>query len=98
MRLSGVLINLSSIMKAARSIAEVPLQIPQQERRTLRKLPQEHVAAVIIAFVLGLGFVFGMWFDTLTRSAPRQTYPYYDTQKPVPPWSEPAPLEGNRNR
>jgi hypothetical protein len=98
MRLSGVLINLSSIMKAARSIAEVPLQIPQQERRTLRKLPQEHVAAVIIAFVLGLGFVFGMWFDTLTRSAPRQTYPYYDTQKPVPPWSEPTPLEGNRNR
>jgi hypothetical protein len=89
---------LSSIMRAARSIAEVPLQIPQQERRTLRKLPQEHVAAVIIAFVLGLGFVFGMWFDTLTRSAPRQTYPYYDTQKPVPPWSEPAPLEGNRNR
>jgi hypothetical protein len=83
-------------MRAASSIAEIPLQIPQQERRTLRKPPQEHLGAVIIAFVLGLGFVFGMWFNVSTPTAPRPTYPYYDTQKPVPPWSEPTPLEGNR--
>jgi hypothetical protein len=83
-------------MNTSSLIAKSPLQIPQQERRTLRKPPQEHVGAVVIAFVLGLGFLFGMWFNVSTPIPPRPTYPYYDTQKPVPPWSEPTPLETNR--
>ena len=33
------------------------------------------------------------------RTAPaRPSYPDYDTQKPVPPWSEPTPLKGNHDR
>jgi len=49
---------------------------------------------VIIAV---LAFLFGFWFGVSTHHAPRANYPYYDTQKPVPPWNEPAPLEGNHN-
>ncbi|PYM10259.1 MAG: hypothetical protein DMF15_02685 [Verrucomicrobia bacterium] len=51
--------------------------------------------AVIIA---ALTFLFGLSFGVSTYYAPRPSYPYYDTQKPVPPWSEPTPLEGNRDR
>ncbi len=29
---------------------------------------------------------------------PRPSYPYYDTQKLVPPWTEHTPLEGNRDK
>lgn len=79
-------------MRAASSIAE----IPQQERKTLRKPPQEHVAAIMTASIIGLGAVFGMWFQASTPAAPRSVYPYYDMKKPVPPWSEPTPLAGNR--
>jgi hypothetical protein len=45
-----------------------------------------------------LGFLFGLWFGIPTHHAPRPSYPYYDTQKSVPPWSEPMPLEGNRDK
>ncbi len=51
--------------------------------------------AVIIA---ALTFLFGLWFGVSTYHAPRLSYPYYNTQKPVPPWSEPTLLEGNRDR
>jgi len=56
----------------------------------------KRVAAIIAA----LSFLFvGLWFGVLTRHAPPQSsYPYYDTQKPVPPWSEPRPLKGNHNK
>jgi hypothetical protein len=54
----------------------------------------KQLAAIIVA----LGFLFWLWFGVSTHYAPRANYPYYDTQKPVPPWSEPMPLEGNRNR
>jgi hypothetical protein len=40
----------------------------------------------------------GLWFGVSAYQAPRPSYPYYDTQKPVPPWSEPTALEGNRDR
>ncbi len=40
----------------------------------------------------------GLWFGISTSHAPRPSYPYYDTQKLVPPWNEPTPLEGNRDR
>ena len=82
-------------MRAASSIAEIPRQIAQQERKTLRKPPQEHVAAIITASIIGLGAVFGMWFDVSTQPS---VYPYYDMQKPVAPWSEPTPIEGNHDR
>jgi hypothetical protein len=45
-----------------------------------------------------LGFLFWIWFGASTYHAPRRSYPYYDTQKQVPPWSEPTPLEGNTDK
>ena len=53
----------------------------------------------LAAIIAALTFLFvGLWFGVSTYYAPRPSYPYYDTQKPVPPWSEPTPLEGNRDR
>src|SRR5437667_12519496 len=43
----------------------------------------KQLAAIIVA----LGFLFWLWFGVSTYHAPRASYPYYDTQKPVPPWS-----------
>jgi hypothetical protein len=54
----------------------------------------KHLAAIMAALVI----LFGLWFGMATYHAPRASYPYYDMQKPVPTWSEPAPLEGNRDR
>src|ERR1700757_47105 len=62
-----------------------------------RPSPLSH-AKKLAAIIVVLGFVFWMCFGVLTRDAPRASYPYYDTQKPVPPWSEPTPLEGNYAR
>jgi len=45
-----------------------------------------------------LGVLLWVWFGGLRHPTPQPTYPYYDTQKPVPPWSEPGPLEGNYSR
>ena len=52
----------------------------------------------LAAIIAALTFLFGLWFGVSTYSAPRPSYPYYDTQKPVPTWSEPTSLEGNRDR
>jgi hypothetical protein len=52
----------------------------------------------LAAIIVVLGFAFWLWFGASTYHSPRATYPYYDTQKPVPPWSEPMPLEGNYDR
>ena len=54
----------------------------------------KHLAAIIAALTL----LVGLWFGVSMYHAPRPSYPYYDTQKPVPLWSEPTPLEGNRDR
>jgi hypothetical protein len=54
----------------------------------------KQLAAIIAALI----FLFGLWFGVSMYHAPRPSYPYYDTQKPVPPWSEPTPLESNRDR
>ena len=51
--------------------------------------------AAIVAVVI---FLFGLWFGVAMYQTPRPSYPYYNTQKPLPPWSEPTPLEGNRDR
>ena len=50
------------------------------------------------AIIALLGFSFWVWSAVATYRAPRATYPYYDTQKPVPAWTEPQPLVGNYNR
>jgi hypothetical protein len=54
----------------------------------------KQLAAIIAALTL----LFGLWFGVSMYHAPRPSYPYYDTQKQVPPWSEPTPLEGNRDK
>ena len=51
----------------------------------------------VTAIIAALAFLFGFWFGVSMHHAPQASYPYYDTQKPVPPWSEPAPLESNHN-
>ena len=51
----------------------------------------------VIAIVV-IGFLFWLWFGASKGHTPRPSYPYYDTQRPVPPWSEPAPLAGNYNK
>jgi hypothetical protein len=48
--------------------------------------------------IVTLGFLFWIWFDVSTHHAPRPSYPYYDAEKPLPPWSEPTPLEGNYDK
>jgi hypothetical protein len=53
----------------------------------------------VVAIIAVLSFLFvGLWFGVSTHRAPQPSYPYYDTQKPVPPWSDPAPLRGNHDR
>jgi hypothetical protein len=52
----------------------------------------------LAAIIAMLAFLFGVWIGVSTYHTPRPSYPYYDTQKPVPPWSEPTPLEGNRDK
>jgi hypothetical protein len=52
----------------------------------------------LAAVMVLLGLLLCLWFGVSTYHAPRASYPYYDTQKPVPPWSEPIPLEGNDDR
>jgi hypothetical protein len=64
------------------------------QRRPFLLTHVKQLAAIIAVLTL----LFGLWFGVSTYHAPRPSYPYYDTQKPVPPWSEPMPLEGNRER
>jgi len=51
----------------------------------------------LAAIIAARGCLFAaLWFGVSTYHAPRPSYPYYDTQKPVLPWS--TPLEGNHDR
>jgi hypothetical protein len=52
----------------------------------------------VAAIIAGLTLLVGLWIGVSTYHAPRPSYPYYDTQEPVSPWSEPTALEGNRDR
>ena len=52
----------------------------------------------LAAIIVVLGFVFWLCFGVSTYHAPLASYPYYDTQKPVPQWSETMALEGNYHR
>ncbi len=66
---------------------------PQLWRRN--ELSQHKKLAAITAVA---GLVSWLWVGASTHLAPEASYPYYDTQKPVPPWSEPMPLKGNLDR
>jgi hypothetical protein len=88
-------------MRISCLLAESPLEIPHNPalRTQVSQSPWfllEHLEAIIIASVIALGVLFALWFDASRPAARPSAYPYYDTQKPVPPWSEPTPLEGNR--
>jgi hypothetical protein len=65
--------------------------------RRPRRYSVTHVKK-LTAIIVMLGFVFWLSFGVSTYHAPRASYPYYDTRKPVPPWSEPMPLQGNYDR
>lgn len=52
----------------------------------------------VTAIIAALVFLVGFWFGVSMYRAPRPSYPYYDTQKPVPPWSEPMRLQGNHDQ
>ena len=64
------------------------------QRRPFLLTHVKQLAAIIAALAL----LFGLWIGVSTYHTPRPSYPYYDTQKPVPPWSEPMPLKGNRDK
>ncbi len=72
---------------------------PLQRRDVISQRPRSFFTRVmqLTAIIVALGFLW-LWFSVSTHHAPRPSYPYYDTQKPVPPWSEPTPLEGNHDR
>jgi hypothetical protein len=63
-----------------------------QRRRLLFIRIQQLIA------IAALGFLLWLWFSGSRYHAPQPSYPYYDTEKPMPPWSEPAPLQGNYTR
>ena len=72
---------------------------PLWTRNVIYQRPRVLVVRIQQLIAIGtLGFLLWLWFDVSTYQAPRPSYPYYDTQKPVPPWSEPAPLQGNYSR
>jgi len=82
---------------------ELQPQIYHQARLWKRDLKRPHPLSLIhlkklAAILIMLGFVSWLWFGVSMYQAPRASFPYYDTQKPVPPWSEPMPLEGNYGR
>jgi hypothetical protein len=70
----------------------------RQDVVSQRLHPSSTHAKKLAAVIVMLGFVFCLWFGVSTYRLPLASYPYYDTQKPVPPWSEPMPLEGNYDR
>jgi hypothetical protein len=51
----------------------------------------------LAAIVAVPAFLFGL-VGVSRYHTPGPSYPYYDTQKSVPLWSEPMPLEGNRDK
>jgi hypothetical protein len=96
--------RLTTDVRVSNSIAELRQQIHGDPPLRTRELnsqrppffftPIKQLAAIIAA----LTFLFGLWFGLSTYHTPRPSYPYYDTQKPMPPWSEPTSLEGNHDR
>jgi hypothetical protein len=52
----------------------------------------------VAAIIIMLSVAYWLWLGLSTYHAPLTSYPYYDTHRPVPPWSEPMPLKGNLDR
>jgi hypothetical protein len=71
--------------------AQLPRDVTSQPPR---RSPLTHLKKLAAVIVL-LGFGFWLGFGASTYHTTQASYPYYDTQKPVPPWSEPMALEGN---
>jgi hypothetical protein len=79
--------------------AETLVDVSAKPLWTRDVISQSHPFLFTLAAIMAaLGIFFGLWFALSTYRAPRPSYPYYDTQKPVPPRSEPTPLEGNHGR
>jgi hypothetical protein len=66
--------------------------------KQIHRAPLSRHGKQLAAIIVALGFLICAWFTFSTPHTSAPNYPYYDTQKPVPPWSEPTPLEGNRDR
>jgi hypothetical protein len=72
---------------------------PLRTRNVISQRPRVLVIRIQqLVAVATLGLLLWLWFGGSRHHAPQPSYPYYDTQKPVPPWSEPAPLQGNYSR
>jgi hypothetical protein len=87
--------KLTPTLTQGRLVADVSAK-PLCTRDVISQSPP--LVFTLAAIVAVLGILFGLWFRVSTYHVPRASYPYYDTQKPVPPWSEPAPLKGNHDR
>jgi hypothetical protein len=79
---------------------QLNLSSPLWRRDVISQRPPSFFTRVkqLAAVIVALALFFWLWFGVSRYHAPRASYPYYDTQKPVPPWSEPAPLQGNHDR
>ena len=84
-----------------RGLLEVLLKHQRRRVIQLARPPPSFLFAHVkrvATIIASLSFLFvALWFGVSTYHAPRPNFPYYDTQKPVPPWREPAPLKGNHN-
>ena len=101
-------LNLSSKLVAGAPLIHIYPKLRQQIHHDLplwtrdvvsQRLPFLFTHVKQLAAIVALGcLLLGLWFGVSTDHTPRLSYPYYDTQKPVPPWSEPTLLEGNHDR
>ena len=101
-------LNLSPKLVAGAPLIHIYPKLRQQIHHDLplwtrdvisQRLPFLFAHVKQLAAIVALCSLFvGLWFGVSTSQAPRPSYPYYNTQKLVPPWSEPTPLKGNRDR
>ena len=88
--------KLTPTLTQSRLLADVSTK-PLWTRDVVSQSPP--LVFILVAIMATVGILFGLWSGgALTHHVPRASYPYYDTQNPVPPWTEPTPLEGNDQR
>jgi len=63
-----------------------------------KRSPSLFVRIQQVVVIAALAFVFWLGLGLTKDHASGPSYPYYDTQAPVPPWTEPATLKGNYDR
>ena len=66
--------------------------ISQRRQSFLTHVKQ--LAAIIVA----LGLLVWLWSSVSPYHAPPASHRYYDTQKPLPQWSESMPLKGSHDK